>query len=134
MKTNFLSVLFLILFINVTAYSQQEKPSKILSYDSYDRLDSYLESKDWKKEGVFTDSVDGEYHLYKIKTAAKGYAYLAVYLQKFMHYQVFYVEKRDYSKVLNYEDFLRMPKGKSDYNRSIENNTYNIKSIEFNGF
>lgn len=124
-----LSLSFLLLN---SVFSQQEKPSKILSYDSSKKLDSYLTGKNWEKRGIFTDDVDGDYHLYRTKTAAKGYAYLAVYLERFMHYQVFYVEKKDYSKVLNYEDFLKMPEGKSEYNRSIENETFNIKSIEFN--
>lgn len=114
------------------AFAQQEKPEKILEISTPKKLDGYLTGKGWKLLGNFEDSISGTYYLYRIQTASKGYAYLAVYLQKFMHYQVFYTEKREYSQVLSYEDFMKMPEGKSNYNRSIDNPLFDFKSIEFN--
>lgn len=48
-----------------------------------------------------------------------------------MHYQVFFNHKNDYSLVLDYDDFLQIPTGKSRFNESMENKVYAIKIVEF---
>lgn len=111
---------------------QNEDPAKLLSFKQKDQFDKYLKGMNWKPEKKLpADSIDGEYYLYSKKTSGGGNAYMAVYPNKFIHYQVFYEVKKNYSKVLSYEEFLHMPEGKSRFNASNENKVYAIKSITF---
>ena len=111
--------------------AQSEDPAKLLHMDEKKRIDGYLNGKGWKPDAVREDEVKETYYLYKKKTTGGGIAYIALWPEKFMHYQVFFADKHNYSTVLSYDDFLNMPKGKSRFNRSQENKTYAIKSITF---
>lgn len=112
--------------------SQNEDPAKLLSIQKKEQFDKYLKGLNWKFEKkIIPDSVDGEYFLYSKKTSGGGNAFIAVYPGKFIHYQVFFEAKKQYSKVLSYEEFLNMPQGKSRFNASHENKVYAIKSITF---
>ncbi|PCJ85481.1 MAG: hypothetical protein COA57_07655 [Flavobacteriales bacterium] len=126
-------ILFLIFItIGLAAFAQQEDPGKVLSYGSNEKLSGYLENKGWKGvKGEFKDEWGEVYYLYKKKSAGGGWAYIAIHPKKFMHYQVFFANKKDYSPVLSYDDLLHMPEGKSKFNRSTENTDYAIKSVEF---
>lgn len=119
-------------FLSLTIIAQNEDPAKLLAFKKKEQFDKYLNGLNWKPEKkIVPDSTDGEYFLYSKKTSGGGNAYMAVYPNKFVHYQVFYEAKNDYSKVLTYEEFLNMPEGKSRFNASNENKVYAIKSITF---
>mgnify|MGYP001567599288 CR=1 FL=1 len=119
-------------FFVLTAIAQNEDPAKLLVFKKKEQFDNYLKELKWKPEKkIVPDSVDGEYFLYSKKASGGGNAYIAVYPNKFIHYQVFYEAKKNYSKVLSYDEFLHMPEGKSRFNASNENKVYAIKSITF---
>lgn len=122
----------LLLFGLMVSYCQTENPARILSYNSKEKLDRYLTRSHWHYVKKHTpDNEDGDFLLYRKKTIGHGYMYMSVHLQKYMHYQVFFDDKHGYELVLNYDDFLQVPAGKSRFNESIENDVYAIKSVTF---
>ena len=130
MKKIVLFIIGLVFFTSVK--SQTENPARILAYKTKESLDRYMHRYKWHYvKDHQHDAVDGVFHLYRKKTIGHGYMYMAVHLKKYMHYQVFFDDKTDYSLVLNYDDFLLVPTGKSRFNESIENDVYAIKSVTF---
>ena len=126
------SIFFLFfIYLSYTSLAQAEDPVKVLALHDHEKVDKYLESKGWKHLDVDTNEVEMVCYLYRRKSLGHGYAYIAVYPQKFMHYQVFFSEKKHYSPVLSYSDFLEIPEGDARYGQSHENDLYHIKTVSF---
>ncbi len=126
-------VLFLLFSCHLSILNaQDEDPAKILHFKSKTELDHYMERKHWHfVKNHVNDSIDGEFYLYKKKSIGGGVIYCSIHLEKYMHYQVFFDHKAEYSLVLDYDDFLRIPTGKSRFNESMTNEYYAIKTVEF---
>lgn len=123
--------IFLGIILSGVTFAQEEDPAKILSYKNFESLDKYMKEHHWSfLRKHFVDSLDGDFHLFKKKNKSGGMMYCAVHLEKYMHYQVFFDHKSDYSLVLEYDDFLLMPTGKSRFNESMENKVYSMKIVE----
>ncbi|MCI5056397.1 MAG: hypothetical protein MRY83_09840 [Flavobacteriales bacterium] len=131
MKKGFL--LFIFTFCAFAfSFGQKENPARVLAIKQSDKLVDYLTDKKWSHvKNHVSDPEDGDYDLFKKKGIGGGTYYLAVHKQKFMHYQIFFSDKNEYSFVLSYDDLLEIPEGKSTFNQSIENDLYAIKSVTF---
>ncbi len=124
--------LFTFLFYTLLFSAQEEDPIKILSYTTQRQLNTYMEKHHWhlqKKHAHENDSIDGGYLLYKKKTFGHGNMYMAVHLNKYCHYQVFWSKHEPYSEVMTYSDFLLVSKGKTRYTQSISNEKYALKTV-----
>ncbi|RMG83277.1 MAG: hypothetical protein D6707_01380, partial [Bacteroidetes bacterium] len=60
-----------------------------------------------------------------------GYVYFAIFPGKFIHYQKFHKEKKPYSFIMGYEDFLFTPEGETEKSRCIVNHNTHIKYITY---
>lgn len=133
-KYQFMKHLLFLFFLTLSciAIAQEEDPAIILSYDNKEALDAYMAQHHWRFDRKhIVDSLDGEFYLYEKKTSGHGVVYCSIHLKKYMHYQVFFNHKNTYSLVLDYDDFLQIPTGKSRFNESMENKVYAIKVVEF---
>jgi len=126
---------FFIFVFSLSSFAQQEDPIRMLSFKHQKSLDTYMHKHHWhlvKKHSQ--DSIDGNYQLYKKKTFGHGNMYMAIHLNTFCHYQVFWADHHKYSPVLSYDDFLMVPSGKSRFNECIENKIYALKTVTFDDY
>ncbi|MBL4625180.1 MAG: hypothetical protein JKY42_08595 [Flavobacteriales bacterium] len=113
-----------------TSSAQGADPEKVFKYSTKEeKLNEYLKERKWKKIDTRTDEDGDEYMLYRCKGYHGGYLYLAIYPGKFVHYQKFNSEKKDYSPIMTYEDFCDTPEGKTTEEYSITNETLFVKNI-----
>lgn len=133
MKKFWYIIAIVTLFSGVNKVSAQaEDPEKVfkLSHDK-EKLDEYMKERKWKQMDKILDEAGEEFYVYRKKSFGGGFVYIAVHPDKYVHYQKFNEEKRDYSEVLNYEDFILCPEGKTHENYSIANENSLIKNITF---
>ncbi len=107
MKPIMIFIFSIFLISSDYAFGQGADPEKVFKYSSKEeRLNDYLKERKWKKIDDREDEDGGVFSLYRCKSYAGGYLYLAVYPEKFVHYQKFNSEKRDYSPIMTYDDFV----------------------------
>ncbi len=129
------TLIVIALFSLSSAFAQEEDPIKILSYKKKQHLDEYMKRHHWHMvKKAQSDSIDGDYFLYKKKTFSQGNMYMAVHMNKFCHYQVFWETHHKYSPIMSYDDFMLVPTGKSRFNQSIENPLYALKTVELDDY
>jgi hypothetical protein len=123
---------FLLIFVgfHFVSLAQGADPEQVfkLSKDEV-KLDAFMKEQGWKKMKNGQDEDGDNFHLYRIKSYGGGYVYIAAYPNKFVHYQKFNSEKKNYSLIMTYDDFVNTPEGKTIDNYSIENPNSQIKNI-----
>ena len=131
MKKIVLVALVTLLFFGIkTSSAQGADPEKVFKYSTKEsKLNDYLHESKWKKIDTRTDEDGEEFILYRVKSYGGGYSYLAIYPGKFVHYQKFNSEKREYSPIMTYDDFCITPQGHTTEEYSITNETLFIKNI-----
>ncbi|MBL4652067.1 MAG: hypothetical protein JKY53_04255 [Flavobacteriales bacterium] len=131
MKKIILALFVALLFSGVkTSSAQGADPEKVFKYSIKEsKLNDYLAERKWKKIETRIDEDGEEYLLYRVKSFGGGYLYLAIYPGKFVHYQKFNSEKRDYSPIMTYDDFCITPQGQTTEEYSITNEKLFIKNI-----
>ena len=122
-------LLLLFYLTNTTVFAQEDKPEKILAIKDPKRLVSFFVNKGWENLPTLVDVVEGNRYIFRQKTPTKGYAYITVIIGKMMHHQVYYTKKEDYKKIMDYNEFLIIPEGKSEYCSIVENKMLQFKSI-----
>lgn len=128
-QATFLSLLLLLVF-STKMYGQGADPEKVFKYSGKeDRLNEYLKERKWKKIDNREDEDGDAFSLYRCKSYGGGFLYLAVYPEKFVHYQKFNSEKRDYSPIMTYDDFCMTPEGETSEEYSITNEALFVKNI-----
>jgi len=115
-----------------SAKAQGEDPEQLLKFNNKEQVDNYMKENKWKILETEPDEEDGEYYLYRKKSYGGGFNYVAVFPSKFVHSQKWEDEKKDYSKVISYEEFVLTPAGRTAQNEVIINEQANIKFIKFN--